>query len=382
MSSEVETLCASGSLIHCGGGNYWLHSIEGLRPLYNTPDLAARPDASVLVVEGEKTANAAQKLFPDYVVTTWMSGASSVHRTEMVALVGRSIVIWPDNDEAGRKAAKVFAAHALKAGAASAAIVNIPDQYDDKWDLADPLPADLPTEAMPEALISGAKPVALSDVERHSVDARQQAKRHRLLGHKPGYSKVSRDAIKDALAMLDPDMKRHQWLLIARCLYFAFGSDGLELFDDWSKEGDKYKQGEPKSTWEKFAETEHFSGPSLIWLLKKAKKQAKADKKNFVPDTAAIALAEIEALNENNSVVTRAGKTVVLQEVYNPTFGRYTTDYPALIIERPHGRAGKFMEPLRYSSPAPSLSCFSGRTNLPRRRPLCCRSMLLSSVAT
>lgn len=314
-------------LIHCGKGVYWFHSIEGQRPLYNLDQLFARPEAPVLVVEGEKAAEAAQAIFPEYVVTTWMSGASSVYRAEMLPLAGRRVTIWPDNDEAGRKAANAFAAHALKAGATSASIVTVPDIYPEKWDLADPLPAEVGSNATLSALLGDAKEVSLSDVEQHSVDAEHKAKRFRLLGYKPGYSRVSHEAVSDALAMLDPDMKRHQWLNIARCLYFAFGSAGLEMFDHWSKGGDKYKDGEPQALWDSFEQSQFFSAAPLIWLLRKAQKQADADRKNFVPNTSAVALAEIERLNENNAVVTRAGKTVVLHETYDPTFARYAISY-------------------------------------------------------
>src|SRR6516165_1705906 len=56
-------------------------SIEGFpkpRPLYNLHLLTKYPDRPVLVVEGEKAADAAGKLLPDYVVTTSAHGAQSV----------------------------------------------------------------------------------------------------------------------------------------------------------------------------------------------------------------------------------------------------------------------------------------------------------------
>ena len=39
-------------------------------PLYNLLELISRPDSPVLIVEGEKTVEAAKQLFPDYVVVT------------------------------------------------------------------------------------------------------------------------------------------------------------------------------------------------------------------------------------------------------------------------------------------------------------------------
>ena len=47
----------------------WVSKFPTPRPLYNLSELALRPDSPVLIVEGEKTADAA-KLFPDYVVVT------------------------------------------------------------------------------------------------------------------------------------------------------------------------------------------------------------------------------------------------------------------------------------------------------------------------
>lgn len=76
-------------------------------PLYGLHLLAADPHKPVLVVEGEKAAEAA-RLIPeikDYVVVTWPGGANSVSKADWMPLKGRIVKIWPDNDDAGRKAA-------------------------------------------------------------------------------------------------------------------------------------------------------------------------------------------------------------------------------------------------------------------------------------
>ncbi|MEJ1959876.1 MAG: hypothetical protein WDM70_11015 [Nitrosomonadales bacterium] len=69
--------------------------------LYNLDQLASRPEAPVLVTEGEKSADAASKLFPDHVVTTTMFGAQSPLNSDLMPLVGRNVTFWPDNDNAG-----------------------------------------------------------------------------------------------------------------------------------------------------------------------------------------------------------------------------------------------------------------------------------------
>jgi hypothetical protein len=71
------------------------------RPLHRLPELLVRADAPVLVTEGEKAANAAQGLFPDYAVTTPMHGAKSPAKTDWTPVKGRSVTIWPDRDQPG-----------------------------------------------------------------------------------------------------------------------------------------------------------------------------------------------------------------------------------------------------------------------------------------
>jgi hypothetical protein len=79
--------------------------IPGLKPLYRLPQLLSRPDAKVLIVEGEKAADAAQILFPDWVVVTWSGGSKAIEKTDWSPLAGRDVAIWPDADIAGYSAA-------------------------------------------------------------------------------------------------------------------------------------------------------------------------------------------------------------------------------------------------------------------------------------
>jgi putative DNA primase/helicase len=79
------------------------------RPLYNLNELTERLSDPVLVVEGEKAADAARTLFPDYVVTTWAGGSNAPAQAAWDALERRNAVIWPDADEPGKKAAEKVA---------------------------------------------------------------------------------------------------------------------------------------------------------------------------------------------------------------------------------------------------------------------------------
>jgi hypothetical protein len=64
--------------------------------------MSADPDSFVLVVEGEGTCAAAERMFPDHVVTTWLNGASSLHLSDWTPLRRfrpERIIWWPDADK-------------------------------------------------------------------------------------------------------------------------------------------------------------------------------------------------------------------------------------------------------------------------------------------
>ncbi|MBW8067919.1 MAG: hypothetical protein GJU73_10830 [Ferrovum sp.] len=116
-------------------------------PLYNLDQLAARPDDPVLVVEGEKSADAAKDLFPDYVVTTAMHGAKSVGKADLSPLLGRKILVWPDNDKPGQRYAREIGEALLKQDKLTNVTVMKPLAYlpelcedDQLKPLTDPLP--------------------------------------------------------------------------------------------------------------------------------------------------------------------------------------------------------------------------------------------------
>ena len=69
------------------------------RPLYHLPDVI-RSD-KVIVVEGEKAADAAQKMFPNHVVTTNSGGAHAVSQSDWSVLKGKDVVLIPDADQSG-----------------------------------------------------------------------------------------------------------------------------------------------------------------------------------------------------------------------------------------------------------------------------------------
>lgn len=118
------------------------------RPLYHLDKLTANPNTPAVVCEGEKAADAAALLFPAAICTTMLNGAQAPHKTDWRPLVGRTVYLWPDNDEAGRECMAKVATLAKEAGAQSAQVLSLstfacapggsdPRPVPDKWDAAD-----------------------------------------------------------------------------------------------------------------------------------------------------------------------------------------------------------------------------------------------------
>lgn len=87
------------------------------RPLYGLDRIAARPDAEVMVCEGEKATDAAARLFPDRVAVSSMNGAKSPEKSDWSSLCGRTVFLWGDFDEPGASYIAAVENLATEAGA-------------------------------------------------------------------------------------------------------------------------------------------------------------------------------------------------------------------------------------------------------------------------
>ncbi len=120
---------------------------EAGKPLYNMHLLAKYPDALVWIVEGEKAADALNKAFKEWAadmqhVATTSGGATSANAADWQPLVGRRVVVWPDNDLPDPKTGKIngamYAAEACEClqGIAASALtldisgLNLPEKGD------------------------------------------------------------------------------------------------------------------------------------------------------------------------------------------------------------------------------------------------------------
>lgn len=107
------------------------------RPLYGLEHLY-QADKRVLVVEGEKTADAARVLFPQDLVVTWPGGAAAVKYTDWTPLSGRECVMIPDADASGKQAANTIQERLVNLGC-RVTMVSPESSRPDGWDLADAL---------------------------------------------------------------------------------------------------------------------------------------------------------------------------------------------------------------------------------------------------
>ncbi len=81
-----------------GKGAWRWISFATPRPLYGLDRLADRPEATVLVTEGEKCSDAAASELPDLVSVSWPGGSKAVDKADWLPLAGRKVMLWPDCD--------------------------------------------------------------------------------------------------------------------------------------------------------------------------------------------------------------------------------------------------------------------------------------------
>ncbi len=137
ITTEKEVL----PLTWCTDGNRSEWRWQGFdkpRPLYNLHLLAKNPNATVLLVEGEKTADAAQaQLDPSrVVVTTWPGGSKAIEHIDFLPIYGRKLLLWPDNDVQGLSA-MLHVRHLISEHVSLCKIVPLDTTLPKGWDCAD-----------------------------------------------------------------------------------------------------------------------------------------------------------------------------------------------------------------------------------------------------
>lgn len=108
------------------------------RPMYRLDALAASsPEASVILPEGEKAADAAAEMLRGhFVAASWPGGAKAIAYIDWRPLAGRRVLIARDNDEAGKDATRVII-RAVRAVGGYPMVLDPPPGASDGWDIAD-----------------------------------------------------------------------------------------------------------------------------------------------------------------------------------------------------------------------------------------------------
>ena len=108
------------------------------RPLFNIPDILEAD--TVVWVEGEKCAMALKQM--GYATTCTIGGAGmlserSASKFDFSPLKNKDVILWPDNDKAGKDLVKLVERLAKLAGARSTLVLTPPADAPEKWDAAD-----------------------------------------------------------------------------------------------------------------------------------------------------------------------------------------------------------------------------------------------------
>jgi putative DNA primase/helicase len=110
------------------------HKLPDRRPLYRLDVITQRKPGEIILVEGEKCAEALRGL--GFLATTTLGGCGQIHKADFSPLSNWTVRVWADADDAGRKYAET-AATMLQAVGATPLIVRIPEGKAHGWDVAD-----------------------------------------------------------------------------------------------------------------------------------------------------------------------------------------------------------------------------------------------------
>lgn len=139
------------------GGGWKRKGWPAPRPLYGLQKLKDT-SKGVCIVEGEKSADAADKLIGmHYHTLTWCGGAQAVNKADWTPIYGRKVLIWPDADKPGLEAAQSIT-KLLKDHCPSVRIIQTDKA--DGWDAADALRDGWDTKSV----VAWAKPLTVEQV--------------------------------------------------------------------------------------------------------------------------------------------------------------------------------------------------------------------------
>ena len=197
---------------------------NGYKPIYGI-DKTVNEKKPILIVEGEKTADYAERLLPQYCVISWMGERKERLKLTGDNWAGREVIIWPDNDAAGKEAAKSVLQELNKANGFSclASVVDTKSlALPEKWDLADKMPEHITLEAIKEAINN-------SQSKNSTIGVfRAEAKQYEIKGEEKIFWQQLSIGIKDS----SPGIKHKSGLY--QEIEQALASSGVLSYMDYS----------------------------------------------------------------------------------------------------------------------------------------------------
>lgn len=186
---------------------------EQPRYLYGLDRLANNPDAMVLIVEGEKCADAAQEHLPDFACLTWPGGCNAINKVDWQALAGRRVIIWPDCDaqkdklgvllpeskQPGVMATKEIAQKLLSLGC-KVWMLNIPRPGEKKhgWDIVDAIEEGLTGDFLRNHLQENSRRVAISEskpIQEVTPAPRPREKLEKLIDKTESFDELTNELV-------------------------------------------------------------------------------------------------------------------------------------------------------------------------------------------
>jgi len=135
--------------------------------------------------------------------------------------------------------------------------------------------------------------------------SRQQAEEQDHLMNLKASLDMTAEEINEILEVLDPDDHHDNWVRVGMALHHQFGgdTDGLYLWDAWSSQGSKYRDGECAKRWESFGD---YSGSQVT--MASLKFEAKKS------DSVEVVEEELPSMLRNWAFVQVEGSARVLRE--------------------------------------------------------------------
>ena len=181
------------------------------RPLYGLLKLRGdgqyKNPKGIIIVEGEKCADTAQKFFKDYIVMTYAGGADSIDYTDWKQLQGKEVLIIADNDVVGLNAALLVSDKLAKL---RCSITIYSRRGTDKLDIADWIEECETAEEKMElrqTILDGA--VSPNEIEKPGTDERATGRTVSFPEFEPWKGTVAGDEILSSLADL---IKQHLYI--------------------------------------------------------------------------------------------------------------------------------------------------------------------------